>query len=440
MKAHRAKETTAEEALRCVKSGDRVYIHPGCATPEPLAKALAARAPELTDVEVVHLLTFGEANYSKPEMEGHFRHRAFFMGANVREAVNAGRADFVPIFLGEIERLFCSGAMPIDVALIQVSPPDDHGFCSLGVSVDTTLTAAKHARLVVAEVNQQMPRTMGDCFLRVDEIDFLVPTNRPLLELPAHPTTDLHRAIGRNIAGLIEDGSTLQMGIGGIPDAVLFYLRDKNDLGIHTEMFSDGIVELVKEGVVTCERKTLHPHKMIVSFVLGSRQVFDFVHNNPLVEFHPVYYTNDPYVISQNDKMIAINAALQVDLTGQVCSDSIGHHFYSGFGGQTDFIRGAARSKGGKPIIALPSTAKDGTVSRIVPVLDSGAGVVDTRADVHYVVTEFGVAYLFGKSVRERARELIRIAHPRFQEELTDWAVRAHYLPSHERVPVESAA
>jgi acyl-CoA hydrolase len=434
------KWTTVEEALRCVRSGDRVWIHPGCATPEPLAKALAARAPELTDVEVVHMLTFGEANYTKPEMAGHFRHRALFMGANVREAVNAGRADFVPIFLGEIERLFWSGALPIDVALVQVSPPDHQGFCSLGVSVDTTLTAAKHARIVVAEVNQQMPRTMGDCFLRLNEIDYLVPTDRPLLELPSHPMTELHRAIGRNIADLIEDGSTLQMGIGGIPDAVLFYLHDKNDLGVHTEMFSDGLLELVKEGVVNCERKTLHPHKIIASFVIGSRPLFDFVHNNPLVEFHPVYYTNDPYVIAQNQKMIAINAALQVDLTGQVCSDSIGHRFYSGFGGQTDFIRGAARSKGGKPIIALPSTARDGEVSRIVPVLDSGAGVVDTRADVHYVVTEFGVAHLFGKSVRERAHELIRIAHPRFREELTDWAVRHHYIPSWELDLLERAA
>lgn len=434
------KWASAEEALRCVRSGDRVYIHPGCATPEPLAKALAARSPELTDVEVVHLLTFGEANYTQPEMEGHFRHRAFFMGSNVREAVNAGRADFVPIFLGEIERLFWSGAMPLDVALIQVSPPDAQGFCSLGVSVDTTLTAAKHARIVIAEVNQQMPRTMGDCFLRTNEIDYLVPTDRPLLELPRHSITELHRAIGRNIAALIEDGCTLQLGIGGIPDAVLLYLRDKNDLGIHTEMFSDGIMELVKEGVVNCERKTLHPHKIISSFVLGSRALFEFVHNNPLVEFHPVYYTNDPYVIAQNEKMIAINAALQVDLTGQVCSDSIGHSFYSGFGGQTDFIRGAARSRGGKPIIALPSTAKDGALSRIVPMLDPGAGVVDTRADVHYIVTEFGVAYLFGKSVRERAQELIRIAHPKFRDELTDWAVRNHYLPARELSLVESAA
>ena len=434
------REVNAAEALRCVRSGNRVYIHPGCATPEPLARALAARAPELENVEVVHLLTFGDANYIRPEMEGHFRHRAFFIGANVREAVNAGQADFVPIFLGEIERLFCSGAMPIDVALIQVSPPDPHGFCSLGVGVDTTLTAAKHARLVVAEVNQQMPRTYGDSFLHVGDIDFMVPTDRPLLELPRHPTTELHRAIGRHIAGLIEDGSTLQMGIGGIPDAVLFYLRDKNDLGVHTEMFSDGIMELVQAGVINCERKTLNPHKVIASFALGSRPLFDFIDNNPLIELHPVYYTNDPFVIAQNDKMVAINAAVQVDLTGQVCADSIGRSFYSGFGGQTDFIRGAARSKGGKPIIALPSTAKDGTLSRIVPMLDFGAGVVDTRADVHYVVTEYGVAYLFGKSVRERARELIRIAHPKFREELTHWAVRFNYLPAQEAVSVESAA
>jgi acyl-CoA hydrolase len=373
-------------------------------------------------------------------MESHFRHVAFFIGANVREAVNAGRADFVPIFLGEIERLFWSGTMPLDVALIQVSPPDAHGFCSLGVGVDTTLTAAKCARLVVAEVNEQMPRTLGDSFLRVHDIDYMVRTNRPLLELPRYPITELHRAIGRNIAGLIEDGATLQMGIGGIPDAVLLYLRDKNDLGIHTEMFSDGIMELVEAGVVTCERKTLHPHKIIASFVLGSRALFDFIHDNPLIEFHPVYYSNDPFIIAQNEKMVAINSALQVDLTGQVCSDSIGRSFYSGFGGQTDFIRGAARSKGGKPIIALPSTAKDGTVSRLVPMLDSGAGVVDTRADVHYVVTEYGVAHLFGKSVRERARELIRIAHPRFRDELTAWAVRANLLPKREALELEKVA
>ncbi|MBI4461901.1 MAG: acetyl-CoA hydrolase/transferase family protein [Acidobacteria bacterium] len=434
------KVTTAGDALGCVRSGNRVYIHPGCATPEPLVQALAARAAELTNVEVVHLLTFGQADYIRPEMEGRFRHTAFFIGANVREAVNAGRADFVPIFLSEIERLFSTGAMPIDVALIQVSPPDEHGFCSLGVGVDTTLTAAKCARTVVAEVNEQMPRTWGDSFLHTSQIDYLVETNRPLLELPRHPMTELHRAIGRNIADLIEDGATLQLGIGGIPDAVLLYLREKNDLGIHTEMFSDGIMELVKAGIITCERKTLHPHKIIASFVLGSRALFDFIDNNPLIELHPVYYTNDPFVIAQNEKMVAINSALQVDLTGQVCSDSIGRTFYSGFGGQTDFIRGAAHAKGGKPIIALPATAKDGSVSRIVPVLDSGAGVVDTRADVHYVVTEYGVAYLFGLSVRERARALIRIAHPKFREELAEWAMRAHILPAREAVSLEAAA
>lgn len=434
------RRVTAEEALGCVRSGNRVYIHPGCGTPDPLVQALAARAPGLEEVEVVHLLTFGEAGYIRPEMEGHFRHRAFFIGSNVREAVNAGRADFVPIFLGEIERLFSSGAMPLDVALIQVSPPDEHGFCSLGVGVDTTLTAAKTARVVVAEVNRQMPRTFGDSFLHVSGIDFMVETDRPLLELPRHSMTELHRAIGRHIAGLIEDGATLQMGIGGIPDAVLFYLRDKNDLGIHTEMFSDGIMELVKEGIVTCERKNFHPHKIIASFVLGSRALFDFIDNNPLIELHPVYYTNDPFIIARNQRMVAINSAVQVDLTGQVCSDSIGRSFYSGFGGQTDFIRGAARSQGGKPIIALPSTAKNGSVSRIVPVLDSGAGVVDTRADVHYVVTEYGVAYLFGKSVRERARELIGIAHPRFRDELADWAARFHYLPAREFASVRRAA
>lgn len=435
-----AKETTADEALRCVESGNRVYIHPGCATPEPLVKALAARGPELRDVEVVHLLTFGQADYIRPEMEGHFRHQAFFIGANVREAVNAGRADFIPIFLGEIERLFWSGAMPLDVALIQVSPPDEHGFCSLGVGVDATLTAAKCARLVVAEVNEQMPRTLGDSFLRVQDIDYMVRTHRPLLELPRQAMTELHRAIGRHIAELIEDGSTLQMGIGGIPDAVLLYLRDKKDLGIHTEMFSDGIMELVKAGVITCERKTLHPHKIIAGFVLGSRELFHFIHNNPLIEFHPVHYTNDPFIIAHNDKMVAINAAVQVDLTGQVCADSIGRSFYSGFGGQTDFIRGAARSKGGKPIIALPSTAKDGTVSRVVPMLDPGAGVVDTRADVHYVVTEYGVAYLFGKTVRERARALIRIAHPKFRDELAEWAVRVRYLPAREAAQLQEVA
>jgi acyl-CoA hydrolase len=433
-----AKELTAERALEHVKSGDRVYIHPGCATPEPLTKALAARAPMLRDVEIVHLLTFGDADYIRPEMEGHFRHKAFFIGANVRSAVNAGRADYTPIYLHEVERLFRDGTMPIDVALIQVSPPEAHGFCSLGVGVDTTLTAAMNARMVIAEVNEQMPRTMGDTFIHVSAIDSMVRTNRPLLELPRRPITDLERRIGRNVAHLIEDGATLQMGIGGIPDAVLFHLREKSDLGVHSEMFSDGLMDLVKLGVITCYRKTLHPNKIVAGFALGTKELFEFMDYNPLIEMHPVHYTNDPFVISQNENMVAINSAIQIDLTGQVCSDSIGRSFYSGFGGQTDFLRGAARSKGGKPIIALPSTARSGMVSRIVPVLDAGAGVVDTRADVHYVVTEYGIAKLFGKCVRERARELIRVAAPQFRDWLTDEAVRANWLPSWERRAVEA--
>lgn len=431
-------EATADDALKRVKSHDRVYIHPGCATPEPLVKALVARGPDVRDVEIVHLLTFGDADYIKPEFEGSFRHRAFFMGSNVRDAVNEGRADFIPIFLSEVERLFHTGAMPIDVALIQVSPPDSHGFCSLGVGVDTSLTAALSAGSVIAEVNKQMPRTMGDSFIHVSKIDVMVRTDRPLLELPRRPITSLQKSIGRNVARLIEDGSTLQLGIGGIPDAVLYYLRDKNDLGIHSEMFSDGIMELVKDGVINCYRKSVHPNKIVASFMLGTRELFDFVDNNPLIELHPVEYVNDPFIIAKNDKMVAINAALQVDLTGQVCSDSIGRRFYSGFGGQTDFIRGAARSKGGKPIIAIPSTACNGTISRIAPTLDAGAGVVDTRADVHYIVTEYGVASLFGKSVRERAGELIRIAHPSFREELAEGAERNHLLSGRERSRLES--
>jgi len=426
---YRRRVTTAGDALRAVRSGDRVYIHPGCATPTVLVDALVARGPELENVEIVHLMTFGAADYIKPEMERHFRHNAVFIGANVRDAVNAGRADYTPIFLSEVEVLFRNGHMPIDVALVQVSPPDEHGFCSLGVGVDCSLTAAQCARTVIAEVNAQMPRSLGDSFIHVSKFAHIVETSRPLVELPRVRMGPLHAAIAEHVASLIEDGATLQMGIGGIPDAVLFYLRDRKHLGIHTEMFSDGIVELVEGGVITGERKTLHPGKIIASFILGSRPVFDFIDNNPIIELHPASYTNDPFVIAQNDKMVAINSALQVDLTGQICADSIGYLFYSGFGGQVDFIRGAGRSRGGKPIIALPSTAKDETISRIVPRLDVGAGVVTTRADAHYVVTEHGVAYLHGKSIRERTESLIAIAHPNFRGELYDAAVSLGFLP-----------
>ena len=409
---------TPDEAVKVVRSGDRVYIHPGCAVPEPLVDALSARAPSLKDVEVVHLLTMGRASHMTPEMEGHFRHNAMFIGANARKAVNEGRADYTPIFLGEIARLFSDGTLPIDVALIQVSPPDAHGFCSLGVGVDHTLDAARHARHVIAEVNEQMPRVHGDAFLHVRQFNAVVETSRPLMELRVEAGDAITDAIAHNVAELIDDGDTLQMGIGGIPDAVLRELADRRALGVHSEMFADGIVELIEAGVITGERKSLHRGKVIAGFLLGTKPLFDFVDDNPVVEFHPTSYTNDPFIIAQNDNMVAINSAIELDITGQVSSDSIGAMFYSGFGGQTDFIRGASRSRGGKPIIALPSTAKGGTLSRIVPCLSSCAGVVTTRADVRWVVTEYGSAYLFGKTVRQRARALIDIAHPKFREEL----------------------
>lgn len=409
---------SVEESLACVRSGDRVYIHPGCAEPQVLLDALIAQKDSLSDVEIVHLMTLGNAGYASEEMEGHFRHNAFFVGRNVREAVNTGRADYTPIFLSEIPALFYNGRMDINVALVHLSPPDEHGFCSFGVGVDITKAAAEMARTVVAQINPCMPRTLGDSFIHVNKIDYFVEVEAPLPELPKVQMSDLHKEIGRHVAGLIENGSTLQMGIGGIPDAVLFYLREKKDLGIHTEMFSDGVVELVENGIITNERKTLHPGKSVVTFVLGSKKLYSFIDNNPLFEFRPTEYANDPFIISQNERMVAINSAIQIDITGQVVSDSIGDTIYSGFGGQVDFVRGAARSKGGKAIIAIPSTAKDGSVSRIVAHINAGAGVVTSRADVHYVVTEYGVAYLHGKNLAERARSLIRIAHPQFRGEL----------------------
>jgi acetyl-CoA hydrolase len=337
----------------------------------------------------------------------------------VREAVNDGRADFVPVFLSEIPRLIRTGLLPVDVALVHVSPPDEHGFCSFGVGVECTKAAAEQARTVIGLVNRRMPRSLGDSFIPASRLTHVVEVDRPIVELPGSGTiSEVSRAIGAGVAELIEDGATLQMGIGEIPDAVLLFLKQKRNLGIHTEMFSDGLVDLFESGVVTGEAKTLHRGKIVASFVLGSKKCFDFLDNNPFVEFHPIDYVNDPYVIAQNEKMVAINSALSVDLTGQVCADSIGRAIYSGFGGQLDFVRGAARSRGGKPIIALPSTARGGRVSRIVDVLEEGSGVVTTRGDVHYVVTEHGIASLFGKSLRERARELIAVAHPDFREDL----------------------
>jgi len=425
---YRRRVTTAAEALKVVRSGDRVYVHPGCAEPESLVEALVARKDELENVEVVHIMTMGTAPYVAPEMDGHFRHRSLFAGANARVAINEGRADYTPIFLSEIAGLFANRILPLDVALVQVSPPDEHGFCSFGVGIEVTKPAAEHARIVIAEMNRQTPRTLGDSFIHVHKLNHIVPVDRPMLELPRLRMTELHSQIGAHAAGLIEDGSTLQMGIGGIPDAVLFHLQSKKDLGVHTEMFSEGVIELVNRGIINNEKKTLHPGKIIASFVLGSRALYDFIDNNPICEFHPSHYVNDPFVIAKNDKMVAINSALQVDLTGQVCADSIGYSIYSGFGGQVDFIRGSARSNGGKPIIALPSTAKNDTVSRITICLDEGAGVVTSRGDVHFVVTEFGVADLYGRSIRERAKALINIAHPKFRDELTAQAKARNYF------------
>ncbi len=428
MERYRRSVTTADEAVKDIRSGDRVWIHPGCNTPVRLIEAMVARAPELENVEVVHILTLGPAPYAEPGMEPHFRHRALFTGGNVRAAVNEGRADFVPIHLHEVPRLISSGRLPIDVALIHVSPPDEHGFCSYGVGVDATKSAVEGARTVIALVNQQMPRALGDSFVHVSRLTHVVEVDEPVIEHPMAPEiSGVAKAIGERIASLIPDGATLQMGIGEIPDAVLLFLEDKKHLGVHTEMFSDGLVDLFEMGVITNEKKTLHRGKIVASFVIGTRKAFDFVDNNPFMEFHPNQYVNDPFIVAQNEAMVAINSALAVDLTGQVCADSIGTSIYSGFGGQLDFIRGAARSKGGVPIIALPSTAKGGAISRIVDTLLPGSGVVTTRADVHWVVTEYGIADLYGKSLRERARQLIGIAHPDFRDEL-EAAARARNL------------
>jgi len=427
---YRRRVTSAEKAVAGVRSGDHVWLHAGCNNPEELVKALVARADELNDVEVTHLLTFGAADHVEPRYEGTFRHRALFAGSNVRRAVNEGRADWVPVFLSEIPALIRSGVVPVDVAFIHISPPDEHGFCSYGVGVECSKAAAETAKTVVALVNRQMPRSLGDSFIHVSRLGHVVEIDRPLAELPqVTEIGEVARAIGRRVADLIENGSTLQMGIGEIPDAVLLFLKEKRDLGIHTEMFSDGVVELFESGVITGEAKSVHKGKIIASFVLGSQKTFDFLDNNPFVEFHPTEYVNDPFVIAQNDRMVAINSAIAIDLTGQVCADSMGRSIYSGFGGQVDFIRGAARSRGGRPIIAMPATAKDGTISRIVDVLAEGSGVVTSRADVHYVVTEYGVANLYGKSLRERAAALIECAHPDFREELEAAARRRCLVP-----------
>ena len=428
------KLTSADEAVKIIKSGDNVVIQPGCAVPRELVRAMVKRKDDLENVTIYHILIVGDLPYVNPGMEKHFRHKAFFTGANVRKAVHEGRAEFIPIFLSELPLLFKKNIIPVDIALLNVSLPDEHGFCSYGVDVGTIKTAAEKAKTIIAQINSEMPRSLGDSFIHINKIHHIVEHTEPIQELPqvdpnaSEEMLKIYDTIGKNVADLIEDGATLQMGIGAIPDSVMRYLRGRKNLGIHTEMFSDGIISLVEEGIINGEEKTIHPGKIISGFVLGTKKLFDFINNNPVIEFHPQEYVNDPFVIAQNKKMVAINSAIEIDITGQVCADSIGTRIFSGIGGQVDFIRGAAHSEGGKPIIALPSITKDGEFSRIVPELRHGAGVVTSRGDVHYVVTEYGVAQLFGKSLKERARDLISIAHPKFRDELTKYAKETRHI------------
>jgi 4-hydroxybutyrate CoA-transferase len=408
-----------EDAVALIKSGDTVFIHGAAATPTPLIDAMVKRK-ELENVRLFHIHLEGKIEFGQPEYDGIFRSNSLFTGAALRDPIAEGRADFTPVFLSDIPRLFALGRVPLDVAVIQVSPPDKHGYCTLGTSVDTALAAAKSAKIVIAEINEQMPRTRGNTLVPLAKIAAFVHSNR---ELPAHdrpsPTPE-ESAIGDHIAKLIPDGGTLQMGIGAIPDAVLLRLFDKNDLGIHTEMFSDGVIDLVQAGVITNRRKNVHNGRITTSFAVGSKRLFEFCDDNPFVEFYPCDHTNDTAVIRRNDNVVAINSAIEVDLSGQVVSDSFGHRIYSGIGGQMDFIRGAALSKGGVPIIALPSTAARGTISRLTPTLKPGAGVVTSRGHVNWVVTEFGAVNLWGRNLRERAEMLISISHPDFRQQLTN--------------------
>src|SRR5512134_3485507 len=414
---------SAEEAVSVVKSGARVFIHSVAAAPRRLVEALTARAPELRVVEIVSLHTEGPAPYAAPELAKSFRVNALFVGANVRRAVEEGRADYLPVFLSEVPSLFRSGILPLDVALVHVSPPDRHGFCSLGVSVDVARAAVQTARVVVAQVNPRMPRSHGDGLIHVDAIDYMVEVDDPIHELRPAELTDVERSIGRHCAELVEDGSTLQIGIGAIPQATLAALGDHHRLGIHTEMLSDGVVDRVEKGVVTGEMKRVHPGKIVAGFAIGSRRLYDFLDDNPLVAMLDMAYVNDTAVIRRNPRVTAINSAIEVDLTGQVCADSIGDRQYSGVGGQMDFIRGASLSEQGKPIIALPSATSTGE-SRVVSMLKPAAGVVTTRAHVHFVVTEHGIADLFGKNLRQRAAALIAIAHPAHRDALAGEARR----------------
>jgi acyl-CoA hydrolase/RimJ/RimL family protein N-acetyltransferase len=424
----REKILTAPAAMKLIKPGNSIFIGTGCAQPQYLVNMMVEHSKHISDAHIIHLLTMGSAPYMNEKFRDKFKMNSFFISENVRGALGKGIGDYTPIFLSEIPHEFETGRIPVDVALISVSPPDNSGLCSLGVSVDIVKSAAANARYIIAQVNSFMPRTFGDSFIHASNIDAMVLYDEPIIETAIPEPDETLRRIGRNIARLVEDGSTIECGIGRIPQALAEFLKDKKDLGIHTEMFGDWIIDLIECGAITCAKKTINRGKIVASFCMGSKKLYDYIDNNPFFEFYSTEYVNDFTTISQHEKMVGINVGLEIDLTGQVCSDSLGYQFYSGIGGQVDFIRGTARSRGGKAIIAMPSTAKNGQISRIVPHLTEGAGVVTTRGDVHYVVTEYGTAYLHGKSIRERVLALINIAHPKFRTELIKAAKAQKYV------------
>lgn len=415
---YREKLVDADEAVSRISSGDRVVVGHACGSPETLLRAMVDNKKRYHNVELVHMVSMGKADYCNMDNSPHFFHNSLFVGGSTREAVNSGWGVFTPCHFSQIPELFTRGILPVDVTLCMVSPPDEHGFCSFGVSVDYTKPAAESSRLVIAEVSHHMPRTLGDSFIHIKDIDCIVATDAELISLPPAKITPIDEAIGGYCADLIRDGDCLQLGIGAVPDSILGFLKDKKDLGIHSEMFSDGVVDLVESGNVTCARKNLHKNKMVATFFMGTKKLYKFLNNNPMVAMFSVDYTNDPRVVAQNDNMVSVNSALQADFTGQVVSDTIGHRQYSGPGGQADFVRGASWSRGGRSILAFHSTAAKGAISRIVPAIDQGASVTTLRTDVHYIVTEYGVADLRGKSVSERAKSLIAIAHPDFRSDL----------------------
>lgn len=412
------KIVSVKEAVSKIKSGDRVVLAPGAGEAVELMKALVENKENYKDVEIDHMLPIGKCEYAQPGMEKYFKYNSLFVGGGSRDAVNSGRADYTPCFFYEIPRMFKEGYLPVDVALVQLSVPDEHGFCSLGVSNTYMKGALECAKIVIAEINENTPRVLGDCSIHVSDIDYMVKTSYPIPEMKKPNIGEIEKAIGKYCASLVEDGSTLQLGIGAIPDAVLLFLKDKKDLGIHSELISDGVVELAKAGVITNKRKTIHKGKSVVAFFMGTKKLYDYIDDNPMVESYPVDYVNDPRVIMQNYKMVSINSCVEIDLMGQVCAESVGRKQISGVGGQIDFIRGTSMAKDGKSIIAMPSTAAKGKVSRIVPLLQTGTPVTTSRNDINYVVTEYGIAQLKGKTLKQRAEALINIAHPKFREEL----------------------